>query len=504
MGPSPAVGSVGLGDPHELGRGRAPIPGRPRVDMRAQRAAPPLRGRAATARPACSESALRIREDIILGQHSHVGMARTANEDFFGYWESDDDRLFDLKGRLAVVCDGMGGHAGGEIASRLAVKTLIETYEKDPSDDVMDSLRRSIEKANSTVYNEGLKPHNTKLKGMGSTLTCLVQRRELIYFGQVGDSRCYLVRRGQIQQMTKDHSLVQQLVDEGLLDKSEMENHPDKNVILRSLGVKPSVEVDISYVAAEVGDVYLLCSDGLSGLVAEQEMLNIVNSALKTGVKDLRKVCEQLVDLANKYGGHDNITVQLLQVVATDSGKTDTAPKETVTQSFSQDEVAASIAKARAEAAARGKVPGPKAPDGADAAPASGPPAFPPTTPAMPIPVLAEAPPRATGGGGGGGKLVLGLLLGLVLGAGGLYGVAMTRGGLPGITASSGAGTKASAEAALAASERASAACKNDALKSRAQAEHEQGKQDLAAGRFEDARLHLHAARALFEAGGAP
>jgi protein phosphatase len=445
---------------------------------------------------------LRIREDIILGQHSHVGMARTANEDFFGYWESDDDRLFDLKGRLAVVCDGMGGHAGGEIASRLAVKTLIETYEKDPSDDVMDSLRRSIEKANSTVYNEGLKPQNTKLKGMGSTLTCVVQRRELIYFGQVGDSRCYLIRRGQIQQMTKDHSLVQQLVDEGLLDKSEMENHPDKNVILRSLGVKPSVDVDISYVAAEVGDVYLLCSDGLSGLVAEQEMLNIVNTALKNGVKDLRKVCEQLVDLANKYGGHDNITVQLLQVVSTDSGKTDTAPKETVTQSFSQDEVAASIAKARADAAARGKSPPPPKADPAAPAAAAAPMAIPATTPAMPIPTLAETPKAA---GGGGGKLVLGLLLGLLLGAGAMYGLAAS-GLVPVATAQAAGGgeTKASAEAALAASEKASAACTNDALKRRGQAEHEEGTKALAKGDWAGARVHLHAARTLFEAGGSP
>lgn len=446
---------------------------------------------------------MRIRDDIILGQHSHVGMARTANEDFFGYWESDDDRLFDLKGRLAVVCDGMGGHAGGEIASRLAVKTLIETYEKDPSDDVMDSLRRSIEKANDTVYKEGLKPQNTKLKGMGSTLTCVVQRRELIYFGQVGDSRCYLVRRGQIQQMTKDHSLVQQLVDEGLLDKSEMENHPDKNVILRSLGVKPSVDVDISYVAAEVGDVYLLCSDGLSGLVGDQEMLNIINTALKNGVKDLRKVCEQLVDLANKYGGHDNITVQLLQVVSTDSGKTDTAPKETVTQSFSQDEVAASIAKARAEAAARGKSPPPPKADAAGA-PAAAPMVIPATTPAMPIPTLAETP-KATGGGGGGGKLVLGLLLGLLLGAGAMYGLAAS-GLVPIATAQAAGGgeTKASAEAALAASEKASAGCKDETLKRRGQAEHEEGTKALAKGDWAGARVHLHAARTLFEAGGSP
>lgn len=439
---------------------------------------------------------MRIRDDVLLGQHSHVGMARTANEDFFGYWEPDEDRLFDLKGRLAVVCDGMGGHAGGEIASRMAVKTIIEAYEKDPSDDVMDSLRRAIEAANETVYKEGFKPGNAKLKGMGSTVTCAVHRRELIFFGQVGDSRCYLVRRGQIQQMTKDHSLVQQLVDEGLLDKSEMENHPDKNVILRSLGVKASVDVDISYVSVEEGDVFLLCSDGLSGLVSDQEMLNVVDGSLKSGNKDLRKVCEQLVDMANKYGGHDNITVQLLQVLSTASGATDTTPKETVTQSFSQDEVAASIAKARAEAAARGKAP-PPPPAGAPAAAAPASAAFPATQPSMPVATLTEpSPPR----GGGLGKLLLGLALGLALGAGGAYG--LVRGGvLPGVAAAT--GSRAVAEAAAAAAEQAAPGCKDEALGRRAKDELALGRTALDQGRFDDARVHFHAARALFIAGGA-
>ncbi len=371
---------------------------------------------------------MRIRDDVLLGQHSHVGMVRTANEDFFGYWESDDDREFDLKGRLAVVCDGMGGHAGGEIASRLAVKTIIETYKADPDGNLMEVLRRAIETANDTVYKEGLKPANRdKLKGMGTTVTCIVHRRDMVYFGQVGDSRCYLIRGNQIQQMTKDHSLVQQLVDEGLLDKSEMENHPDKNVILRSLGVKPAVDVDISYAPTAPGDVFLLCSDGLSGLVADQEMLQIVSAGLRNGAGDLRKICEQLVDLANKYAGHDNITVQLLQVKSTDSATTDATPRETVTAAFTADEVAASVAKARAEAAAKGKVPTPPAPAPGGATPA----AFPATQPSMPV---AQLEPSGAGGGGGGGggggflKLLLGLFLGVVIGAGGTFaGLDLTR-----------------------------------------------------------------------------
>lgn len=431
---------------------------------------------------------MRIRDDVLLGQHSHVGMARTANEDFFGYWEPDDDRTFDLKGRLVVVCDGMGGHAGGEIASRLAVKTIIEAYQGDSSDDVMESLRHAIEKANETVYKEGQKPNNTKLKGMGSTMTTLVQRRDLVYFGQVGDSRCYLIRGNAIQQMTKDHSLVQQLVDEGLLDKSEMENHPDKNVILRSLGVKPSVDVDISYVPSAEGDVYLLCSDGLSGLVSEKEMLQIVSAGLKNGQTDLKKTAEQLVDLANRYGGHDNITVQLLMVRSTKSGATDTAPKETVTASFTQDEVAASIAKARADAAAKGKVVTPPAPSTAGASNALSAP-IPVTQPSMPVPQLEPTP--AKGGGGGGGKLFLGLLLGLVIGAGATFGVLKAKGG--------GAADKSAAQAAQQAATAVQA--KGGALKAAGDGLLAQGEKALAAGDYGEACVRFQAARAVYEAG---
>lgn len=430
---------------------------------------------------------MRIRDDVLLGQHSHVGMARTANEDFFGYWEPDDDRTFDLKGRLVVVCDGMGGHAGGEIASRLAVKTIIEAYQGDTSDDVMESLRHAIEKANETVYKEGQKPNNTKLKGMGSTMTTLVQRRDLVYFGQVGDSRCYLIRGNAIQQMTKDHSLVQQLVDEGLLDKSEMENHPDKNVILRSLGVKPSVDVDISYVPSAEGDVYLLCSDGLSGLVSEKEMLQIVSAGLKNG-SDMRKTAEQLVDLANRYGGHDNITVQLLMVRSTKSGATDTAPKETVTASFTQDEVAASIAKARADAAAKGKVVTPPPPSAAGASNALSAP-IPVTQPSMPVPQLEPTPARADGGGGG-GKLFLGLLLGLVIGAGATFGVLKGAGG---------GGDKGAAQAAQQAATAVQA--RGGALKAAGDGLLAEGEKALAAGQYGEARARFEAARAVYEAG---
>src|SRR5262249_1076061 len=127
-------------------------------------------------------------------------MARTENQDFFGYFEPDEDRSFDLKGRIVVVCDGMGGHAGGEIASQLAGKPILKAYEDDETGNIQEGVRKALEAANSAIFKEASREE--KLKGMGSTCTTLVHRRDMVYFGQVGDSRGYLIRGGKIKQMT--------------------------------------------------------------------------------------------------------------------------------------------------------------------------------------------------------------------------------------------------------------------------------------------------------------
>ena len=190
---------------------------------------------------------MKIREDVELGQHSHVGMARTENQDFFGYWEPDDDREFDLRGRLAVVCDGMGGHSGGEIASRMAVKAIIEAYKSSTEENVSEALRAAIESANRTVYGEGVRLK--ELAGMGTTVTTVVQRRDMVYFGQVGDSRAYLIRGGQMKQMTKDHSLVQQLVDE-LLDQRVVLGHLLHLTAADQIGAAVADLAEVDHVAA--------------------------------------------------------------------------------------------------------------------------------------------------------------------------------------------------------------------------------------------------------------
>ena len=461
---------------------------------------------------------MKIRGDASLGQHSHVGMARTANEDFFGYWESDDDRTFDLKGRLAVVCDGMGGHAGGEIASRLAVKTIIAEYESDTSENVMEALRRCIEEANKAVYAEATKPDNELLKGMGTTVTALVHRREVVYFGQVGDSRAYLIRGNAIRQMTKDHSLVQQLVDEGLLEESEMENHPDKNVILRSLGVKPKVEVDISYAPLAPGDIYLLCSDGLSGLVTNDEMLSVVRAGVQQG-DDLRAICERLIDMANQYGGHDNITVQLLRVDEIAGAATNNADPDTVTAAFTADEVEASIAKARAEAAARkaaaGEAPSGPSDGGAVAAESASSdsgvadsaevdfgktkplpvPDLPKTNPEMPVPVMESRSKDGLFDGLAPIMLGLGFLAGLLLGIGLM---AVLGPGGPDL----GKRAKDAQAEANAAANVARQQSKNEDLLERAESELEAGQAALAAEQWVDAHGRFRAARSLFHAAG--
>ena len=262
------------------------------------------------------------RDDAFMRGLTDVGVVRTANQDYWGYLEPGDGTILAMRGKLACVCDGMGGHAGGETASLLAVETILEQYGQfDPDEDVVTALARSITSANEVVHSTA--SNNPALKGMGSTVTTLVLQGETAYLAQVGDSRGYLIRGNHIRRLTKDHSLVQQLVDEGLIDESEMETHPDKNVILRSLGVRPKVKVDICSISPRPGDVFLLCSDGLSGLLGDDELHAIVSS--HDGI--LEEACQTLVDMANSLGGHDNITVQLVQ---TGDRPSDAGPDEPI------------------------------------------------------------------------------------------------------------------------------------------------------------------------------
>lgn len=211
-------------------------------------------------------------------------------------------------GLLAVVCDGMGGHAGGKEASELAVRTILEVVQAAPDKtSPRDALRVAIEEANRRVWSM---PTNEGGYRPGSTVVAVLAHAGGADVAHVGDSRIYLVHSGAITQITKDHSMVQEMVDRNLIKAEDAAKHPDANKIMRALGIAKDVEVELrpEPLAYSAGDVFILCSDGLSDLVNASEMLDIASS------RSAAQAAGQLVDLANARGGHDNITVMIVRM----------------------------------------------------------------------------------------------------------------------------------------------------------------------------------------------
>ncbi len=226
---------------------------------------------------------------------------KQVNEDAAVYKET-------AHGLLAVVCDGMGGHAGGKEASELAVATIVEIVEAaPPATTPRAALQRAIEEANARVWamptaEAGYRP--------GSTVVAILVHAAGAEVAHVGDSRLYLVHAGAISQVTRDHSMVQQMVDHNLIRAEDAAKHPDANKILRALGIAKEVEVDVRAepIVYAAGDVFVLCSDGLSDLVEPAEILQIAGS------QPPAQAAGQLVDLANARGGHDNITAMVVRM----------------------------------------------------------------------------------------------------------------------------------------------------------------------------------------------
>lgn len=243
---------------------------------------------------------------------THVGMKRTHNEDSL--------RLF-REENLFIVADGMGGHASGEVASQMSVETLAEFFRATAEDDEitwpykMDKGRRyeenrvvtGIKLSNRRIHEAAAR--DAKLKGMGTTIVVTFFVDGVCYIGHVGDSRVYRLRKGQLSQLTEDHSLLNDYIKMRQLTPEEIEAFPHKNVIVRALGMKDSVQVDIMHESAEAGDVYLLCSDGLSGMISDEQIADILRDG-----NDLDAQCEKLIDGANQAGGTDNITVILVRI----------------------------------------------------------------------------------------------------------------------------------------------------------------------------------------------
>src|SRR5258708_22154429 len=226
---------------------------------------------------------------------------KQVNEDACGHRET-------RFGHLCVVCDGMGGHAAGREAAELALSTIFETFDRMPDGTPPARvLRAAVEEASRRVY--AMHTNEVALGRPGSTVVAVLLNADGAEVAHVGDSRAYLVHEGQVFRVTRDHSVVQELVDRGILTLQQASHHPDANRITRALGMAPEVEVEarpqsVHYVA---GDAFVLCSDGLSDLVEDHEILAIV------GAEPAAQAVGKLVDLANARGGHDNITVVVLR-----------------------------------------------------------------------------------------------------------------------------------------------------------------------------------------------
>ena len=251
---------------------------------------------------------------IEVAGETNVGMKRNHNEDNFSILEENG---------LYIVADGMGGHASGEVASQMAVDALKEFFsatEQDPERTWPYKMDRSkgyeenrlitgIKLANLRIYESAQR--DARQRGMGTTIVSLFAVEDGVYVAHVGDSRSYRLRDKQLEQITEDHSLLNDYIKMKRLTPEEIANFPHKNVIVRALGMKDTVKVDTRFETPREGDTYLLCSDGLSGPVSDEEILEIMSSAT-----DLKSAASRLIERANQNGGPDNITCVLARWVA--------------------------------------------------------------------------------------------------------------------------------------------------------------------------------------------
>jgi protein phosphatase len=235
-----------------------------------------------------------------------MGQVRENNEDKFDSYEPEDPGILAARGSLFIVADGIGGAQAGQIASEMLVKNLIAGYYDHPAGDIQTALYETLVATNDRIHS--LAQMIPERSGMGSTLTAAVFVEDRVVVAQVGDSRAYLLRDGILRQVTQDHSWVEEQVRAGLLSRQDAEMSPFRNVITRSIGASPSVQPDFYVEEARVDDIWLLCSDGLTGHVEDAEIAQIAANHPPS------EAARQLIELANARGGRDNITVFILSV----------------------------------------------------------------------------------------------------------------------------------------------------------------------------------------------
>jgi serine/threonine protein phosphatase PrpC len=249
---------------------------------------------------------MNVRGKLEMFCQTDVGQVRDHNEDFIRY----DDGL-----GVAVLADGMGGLSAGEVASSMTVHLLMETLVaysrgKDaPTEAPIEALAEAVQQANSAVFH--VSQTQPQCHGMGTTVVASLFYDNKLAVGHIGDSRLYRFRDKQLEQLTRDHSLVQEMLDKGLVTKAEARLSKKKNVVTRALGVAPQVEVEVHEHATSPGDIYLLCSDGLTDLVTDED----IEASLRELGANLSVATAYLVNLANASGGKDNISIILVRVV---------------------------------------------------------------------------------------------------------------------------------------------------------------------------------------------
>ncbi|MGD1006332.1 MAG: protein phosphatase 2C domain-containing protein [Ignavibacteriaceae bacterium] len=230
---------------------------------------------------------------------SEIGLKRLDNEDFFGVFKLED-------GMLAIVCDGLGGNKAGEIASQLTVNTIKEVFTRLRYIDYLERIKQAIYEANHIVLEKSA--GEAALNGMATTVEVLFLNEDTAYWGHIGDSRIYNLKNNKLKLMTKDHSLIQKLVDEGYLTLREAEHHPNKNIIMRALGDNPYIEIDLSKQKLNPKDEYkfFICTDGVTAVISD----SVLQDYLK--LKDINVISNKLSQAIIERGAPDNYTFVLI------------------------------------------------------------------------------------------------------------------------------------------------------------------------------------------------
>ncbi len=243
---------------------------------------------------------------IEFGNKSDLGKIRSENQDHFGKFPAGNEDLTLPKGQLFIIADGMGGHERGREASHTAVRVISEIYYTNRYDDIGESLKHALAAANEEIYHRASSGEG--LVKMGTTCTALVLYQNEAFIGHVGDSRAYYLDAGNIEQLTEDHTQVAEMYRKGIISEEEARVHPSKSVLVRALGVRPEIEIDIiNRIRLKPDNYFVLCTDGL-GKVKKEEIKEIVLN------HPPQEACEILVDMANRMGGEDNVTLQVIKI----------------------------------------------------------------------------------------------------------------------------------------------------------------------------------------------